>query len=293
MAFDPDRLRALRFPAVEQTLTEKDCILYALGVGYGNDPVDGEQLPFVHEQDGRGLRATPTMASLLGYPGFWYRDLDTGLDAARVVHAAERIELDGPLPTSGRLRSEGGVTAVIDKGAARGALVVSERRITDTATGRRLATVTQTALCRGDGGFDPDGPATSPPRPAPPGRPPDAALTLPTQPQAALIFRLSGDINPLHADPAAARAAGFERPILHGLATYGLVGHALVRLAYDGQPERLRGMEAHFTAPVLPGESVRTEIWRDGDRTRFRALVGERVVIDHGRAWGVGGWGAA
>lgn len=282
---DAERLRALRFPVIEQNLTGRDCILYALGVGCGADPVDPQQLRYVYEKD---LLALPTMASLLCYPGFWYRDMDTGLDATRALHASERIELDGPLPTSGALVAEGGVVSVTDKGAGRGALVVSERRISDKATGRRLALVTQTVLCRGDGGFDPAGPAPSAPRLAPPQGAPDHVVTVQTQPQAALIFRLSGDINPLHADPEEARAVGFPQPILHGLSTYGVAGRALVATVCGGDPGRLRSIEASFTAPVFPGEVVTTEIWGSGDAVRFRALAGDgpqaRVAIDHGRA---------
>ncbi|MFG1304722.1 MaoC/PaaZ C-terminal domain-containing protein [Xanthobacter autotrophicus] len=281
MPFDPDRLRNLRFPRIEQSYGARDCILYALGIGYGDDPLDPAQLVFLYEEN---LAVAPTFASMLAYPGFWYRDLDTGLDAARVVHLAERIELHAPLPASGRVVAEGGVVAVEDLGAARGALVLSRRHILDAASGAALATVTQTALARGDGGFDAGRPR--PPRADAliPERAPDHVVTLPTSPRAALIFRLSGDINPLHADPEAARDAGFPRPVLHGLATYGLAGRALVARAGAGRPERLTLMEARFTAPVFPGDAVRIEIWTDGAEARFRGLVGERVVMDHGLA---------
>lgn len=284
MAFDPDRLRQLRFPVLAHSYTPRDCILYALGIGYGDDPLDGDQLAFLYEE---GLKVAPTFASTVAYPGFWYRDLDTGLDAARVVHLAEEIELHTPLPPAGRMVAEGGVVRVDDLGAGRGALVVSQRVIRDAAHGHPFATVTQTALARGDGGFDGPGGSTSRrtrPEFVLPNRAPDFAMRLATSPRAALIFRLSGDINPLHIDPAAALGAGFPRPLLHGLATYGAAGRALVATVCEGRPERLVRMDAQFTAPVFPGDAVKVEIWAEGPKAMFRALVDERVVLDRGRA---------
>lgn len=284
MAFDPDHLRQLRFPTLAHNYAPRDCILYALGIGYGDDPLDGAQLAFLYEED---LKVAPTFASMIAYPGFWYRDLDTGLDATRVVHLGEEIELHAPLPPAGRMVAEGGVVGVEDLGAARGALVISRRVIRDEADGRALATVTQTALARGDGGFD--GPEGSPSRRARrafvlPDRAPDHAMMLATSPRAALIFRLSRDINPLHIDPVAARDAGFPRPILHGLATYGAAGRALVATACGGRPERLLRLDAQFTAPVFPGDTLQVEIWVEGTEGKFRALVDGRVVIDRGWA---------
>ena len=275
-----EKLLALRFPPVEHVYTARDTMLYALGVGYGVDPLDAPQRDFVIEDR---LRAAPSMAVVLAYPGFWYRDLDTGLDFQRVVHGAEEITLDRPLPVAATVVAQNRIVDIIDKGAGRGALVISQREIFDKSTGDRLATVTQTAFCRGDGGFG--GPA----RPSPavhrlPERPADFSCTLATQPQAALIYRLSGDPNPLHWDPAAARDGGFPRPILHGLATYGLVCHALLRTMCDYDAAALRSMTCRFSAPVFPGDVVRTTIWRDGDVLSFSAHVGETAVISNGRA---------
>jgi len=277
---DHDRLLALEFPEIEHCYTEKDTILYALGVGYGLDPVDEAQLDFVHETR---LKTAPTMAVVLAYPGFWYRNLDTGLDYSQVVHGSEHISLDRPLPPAATVVARNRIVEIIDKGAGRGALVVSRREIREKSSGARLATVTQTAFCRGDGGFG--GPPLPSPKPHKlPDRPPDLVCTLPTSPQAALIYRLSGDDNPLHCDPATARAAGFARPILHGLATFGLAGHALIRCACDGDPAGIVEMECRFSAPVFPGDAVRTEIWRDAEVLSFSAWVGDRQVIANGRA---------
>ena len=216
------------------------------------------------------------MAVTLAYPGYWYRDLDTGLDHQRTVHASESIAIHSTLPVEGTVVARPRVIEVVDKGRERGALVVSERDILDAVTRERLATVRQTALCRGDGGFSRA--AQKGERPAPlPDRTPDRVLTLPTPLQAALIYRLSGDPNPLHVDPEFARAAGFPRPVLHGLATMGLICHAAVRLALGGAPERLRTMDCRFTAPVYPGNSIGCDFWRTGSEWTFRASVADRL----------------
>jgi acyl dehydratase len=274
---DPEKLLALESPVIEQAYRTSDTILYALGVGMGIDPLDPAQLRFVTED---ALVALPTMAVVLGYPHGWWSAAHTGIDALRVVHASERIELHAALPPEGRVRAQMRVLGVTDKGADKGALIAMEREIFDAETGTKLATVGHVAFCRGDGGCGSAGQPLAPPHPMP-GGPADLALELPTQPQTALIYRLSGDRNPLHSDPEFARRAGFPRPILHGLATYGVIGHALLRTLCAGDPARLRGMACRFTSPVYPGDTIRTEIWRDGS---FRALIGDRVVADNGLA---------
>jgi acyl dehydratase len=268
------RLLDLEFPEIRYSYTCRDTMLYALGVGAGLDPLDPDELRFVYE---KSLTALPTMAVTLAYPGYWYRELDTGLDHLRTVHASEKIVIHEPLPVAATVTAQPRVIDVIDKGAGKGALVVSERAIRDVESGARLATVRQTAFCRGDGGFESHPHKSEKPAPLP-ARPPDHALTLPTSPQAALICRLSGDLNPLHCDPVVAREAGFPRPILHGLATMGFVCRAAVRTVLGGAPERLREMDCRFTAPVYPGDTVESEFWRDDDRWRFRARVGDTTV---------------
>jgi acyl dehydratase len=274
---DPKKLLATDFPEIEHAYTQRDTMLYALGIGFGIDPLDAAQLAFVTED---GLKSAPTMAVVLSYPHGWYRR--TGIDFLRVVHASERIVLHRALPPEGVVAARMRVVSVIDKGAGKGALVVAERDIF-ARTGAKLASVRHVGFCRGDGGCGSAGAALPPPQPLP-ARAPDAACTLPTQPQMALIYRLSGDRNPLHNDPATAARAGFSRPILHGLATYGVIGHALLRTLCDYDPARLHGMDCRFTAPVFPGETIRTEIWRDGNVASFRALVDGRVVADNGWA---------
>ncbi len=281
MAIDYERLLNYPIPEVAQELTAKDTILYALGVGLGSDPMDQQQLRFVYED---GLEALPTMAVVLAYPGFWLKRPDTGIDWVKVVHGEQGLVIHKTLPAEGRLIGRSRVTAIIDKGAGRGALLLSERKVF-AADGALLATSTSTTFCRGDGGFGgPSGPSPSP-HPIPE-RAPDASHDLPTLPQAALIYRLSGDTNPLHASPKVAAAAGFPRPILHGLSTFGHVGHALIKLACGYEPARLRSMQVRFSAPVFPGETIRTEIWREDGVVSFRARVLERdaIVINNGRA---------
>jgi acyl dehydratase len=177
------------------------------------------------------------------------------------------------------------IVEVIDKGEGKGAVVYTERKITDKASGGLLATVTQTTFCRADGGFG-GPPRESPPSHKVPERAPDLVCDLGTRPEMALVYRLSADLNPLHADLDVAKAAGFPRPILHGLGTFGVVGHALLKSVCNYDPSRFAAMSGRFSAPVFPGETIRTEIWRDGNVLSFRALVPARniVAMSNGRA---------
>lgn len=277
-----DKLLALKIPDVAQDYTEKDAILYALGVGFGHDPMDEAELAFVYE---KGLKVLPTFATMLGYPAFWIRDLDTGIDWTKAVHGEQGVALHRPIAPHGRVVGATRILDVVDKGPDKGALIYTQRRIIDRDSGETIATLTQTTFCRGDGGFG--GPQRPTPAPhALPERAPDLTCDLATRPEAALIYRLSGDLNPLHAEPAHARAAGFPRPILHGLATFGVACHALIKTICGYDPARLVSMAGRCSAPVFPGETIRTEMWRDGSVVSFRARVAERdvVAINNGRA---------
>ncbi|HTS41878.1 MAG TPA: MaoC/PaaZ C-terminal domain-containing protein [Xanthobacteraceae bacterium] len=282
MAIDYDKLLALKIPEVEHTYTDKDTILYALGGGMGHDPLNADELAFVYEKD---LKPLPTFAAVLGYPGFWVRTMDSGVDWVRSVNGEQAITLHRPLAPKGTVIGRTKILDIVDKGAGKGALIYTERKVSDKASDAMIATVTQTTFCRADGGFG--GPKRdSPPVHAIPDRRPDAACDLSTRPEAALIYRLSGDRNPLHIDPAVAKAAGYERPILHGLATFGVAAHALLKTVCGYDPARLVAFGGRFSAPVFPGETIRTEMWRDGAVVSFRATVVERnvVAMNNGRA---------
>ena len=256
--------------------------LYALGLGLGIDPLDEDQLAFVYEKN---LKVLPTMAVVIGYPGFWVKELDTGIDWVKVVAGEYDLTLHRPLAPRGTVRNKTRVVEIVDKGAGKGAVLYVERTIEDKASGERIATIVQTTFCRGDGGFGGPPREQRPVHPIP-GRPPDLSCDLPTRPETALIYRLSADRNPLHADPVVAKAAGFPRPILHGLATFGIAGHAILKTLCGYDPARLTAIAGRFTAPVFPGETIRTEIWRDGAVVSFRARAVERdaVALNNGRA---------
>lgn len=282
MAIDYDKLINRRFERIVHEYSEKDSMLYALGVGLGMEPFNEDSLRFVYED---GLKALPSMSVVLAYPGFWAKEPDTGIDWVRVLHAGQEAILHRPLPVSGRLEATTRVTEIIDKGPGKGALIVSERVVRDADSGEDLCTLISTTMARGDGGFS--GASAPSPKPDPiPERAPDLVCDLPMLEQAALIYRLSGDFNPLHASPSVARDAGFERPILHGLCTFGVACHALLKTLCDYDPARFHRVRVRFSAPVYPGETIRTEIWRDGDKVAFRCRVTERdlVVIDNGYA---------
>ncbi|WP_372072645.1 MaoC/PaaZ C-terminal domain-containing protein [Tistrella mobilis] len=282
---DHDRLLARAFPPVEQVYDHRDSILYALGLGIGSDPLNPAALGVTYER-APDFAALPTMVVVLGSSGFWAMEPDTGITWQQLLHGEQAITLHGSLPPAGRLTGRTRITGIVDKGPGRGALIYSERSLTDTATGRLIATIEVTSFARADGGFGgPAGPVKTP-QPTPE-RAPDAVHEHATLPQSALIYRLSGDPNPLHADPAVARGAGFDRPILHGLCSYGVAAWSILQATGGGDPARLTALSARFSSPVFPGETLRTEIWREGPEDyAFRTRVPARdvTVLSHGRA---------
>jgi acyl dehydratase len=286
MTIDYDALKNWPFEDIEQQYKPRDVMLYNLGVGYGWKPLDPDELAFVYEKD---LRVAPTFAAVLGFPGFWVKDPRSGIDWVRMLHGEQTLYIHKPLPASATVVGRSRVARIVDKGAGKGALILIERKVTDKATGELLATIEQLNFCRGDGGYSVAG---APSDEAPTSPPPvpecaaDAVCDLPTRPEIAHIYRLSGDDNPLHVDPEIARGAGFERPILHGLATWGVAAHAVLRTMCDSDPTRLALFRARFTAPVYPGETIRTEVWRAGNAVHFRSRVLERdvVVLNNGYA---------
>lgn len=275
MTIDYQHLRNRLFPEIRQSYSRKDVILYALGVGIGQDPLDADQLRFVYEEN---IQVLPTMAVVLGHPGFWLREPDTGIDWKRSLHGEQSLVLHRPLPSEGVVIGRTRIDEIIDKGPGRGAIVYSSRELRGS-DGSLYAEITQSSFCRADGGFGgPSGPARAP-SPVPE-RNPDSSITLFTRPETALIYRLSGDYNPLHVDPAVAAAANFPRPVLHGLATYGIAGHGLLKLLCGYDPARFRRMDVRFSSPVFPGETIRVDIWNEfSGRVAFRATVTERGVV--------------
>ena len=283
MAIDIACLKKSAPTAFAQHYGADDTILYALAVGVGDTEGDSRQLRFAYEED---LQALPTMGLVLGDPGFWLADPATGIDWPQVLYGEVSIDLHGVLPASGDVIGNTRVDDVIDKGPEKGALLYTTREVVDRDSGRPLCTVKSTYLCRSEGGFGGPSGSRRIPKPLPlPERPADESVTLPTRPGAALLYRLTGDRNPLHVDPAVAHSAGHPRTILHGLCTFGVAGHALLRTLCDYQAWRVVSIGARFVAPVYPGDTLLTEMWREGaGQAVFRCSVPERaqIVLSHG-----------
>ena len=270
-----DALCEHRFPVTRVAYTDKDTILYALSVGAGSDSLDARQLRLVYEKD---LCVLPTIAAVLAHPGAWISNPCFGVDYPKLLHGEQRLIVHRPLAPQGEIDASYRIAAVVDKGEGKGALLYFEKQLRDAASSELLCTVRSTLFLRGDGGAGSFG---TPPEPLPNGLnvalEPLDELKMPMG--AALLYRLNGDRNPLHADPAVARQAGFERPILHGLCTYGVIGYLLVRTVCDHDPSRLLSLGARFSSPVFPGETIRLEAVRRSDEVRFQATVPERNVV--------------
>lgn len=274
-----ERIQSLAFSGLEQAYVERDTILYALGLGFGANPTDEAELPFVYE---KALRAVPSMCSILCQPGFWARDPAFGIDWVKVLHAEQAFMLHAPIPRAGTVLGDVRIIGIEDKGPDKGALLHQEKRLY-ADKGRELATVRTTLFLRGNGGEGEFGPAI-PPAPPLPKRAADRRLAIPTSTRAALIYRLSGDWNPLHADPEIAHRAGFEKPILHGLCTFGIACRAILMAYCGGDPTRLASMFARFSRPVFPGETIAFEFFEEANALRFRAVSLERDVVVLDRA---------
>jgi acyl dehydratase len=275
MHINHEKLLKLRFEEIEHSYTYRDTILYALGIGLGYAPLDEKQLKFVYED---GLQALPSMSVILAYPGFWLKDMDSGVDWTKVLHVGHEIESYRPLPVAGTVVARTRIVDVIDKGEGKGTLISYSRTIRDKKTSENLCSITQTILARGDGGWGGPQKLSNKPHPIPE-RSPDLICEFPTMPQAALIYRLSGDYNPLHAVSSLAKSAGFDAPILHGLCTYGIACFSLLKMCCNYNVTQLDHMKVRFSSVVYPGETIRTEIWRDGSTISFRCLVVERGIV--------------
>lgn len=259
---------------------DKDTMLYALGVGMGADPLDTRELPFVFEN---GLKVLPTQTTMMAWGAGLTHML--GLNFLMVVHGEQRIEIKKPLQSAADLLADWRVESIADKGPGKGAVIVTETTLKEKRSGEPFAILRTTIVARGDGGFGGPADAGAAPHPTP-DREPDAVVEIKTRPDQALLYRLSGDRNPLHADPGFAKFAGFDRPILHGLCTYAITCRAVLATYCDYDPNRILAHDARFSAPVFPGETVVTRLWRDGNVVAFDAGVAERpgvTVIKNGR----------
>src|SRR5271169_2323392 len=291
--FYPDILQQ-RTAARTFSYGDKDVMLYALGIGLGADPMNEKELPFVYE---RGLKVVPTAATVLAAGGGGGRAARAAADAPAmpaghrpsqinflmVVHGEQKVELHKPLPTTGTFTAEGRTVGAWDKGEGKGAVVMNETVWTDEK-GEKAATLTMSMFYRGDGGFG--GPTEGQPEPhATPTRAPDLSVDISTRPDQALLYRLNGDRNPLHSDPEFARRAGFPRPILHGMCTFGITCRGILQTYADYDASAFRQHAARFSAPVYPGETVTLDMWKDGNVISFEARVKARnaVVIRSGR----------
>lgn len=265
---------------------EKDVMLYALGVGFGRDPLNGDELPFVYEN--AGLKVPPTFASVIprgeAPPENQRMPQKSSINFLMVVDGERRITMHKPLPPKCTTVSDERMLDILDKGEGKGAVLIQERVARDAASGDKLFTIVSSIFARGDGGFG-GKPQGGPALHEIPTRAPDLIHECDTRPDQALLYALSGDRNPLHRDPKVAQMVGFPRPILHGLCSYGTACRAVISTLAQYQPERITQFDVRFSKPVFPGETLVVEMWQDGATISYRASVKERpgtVVLNNG-----------
>jgi acyl dehydratase len=258
--------------------TERETMLYALGIGFGRDPLNEAELPFVYEN---GLRPIPTFAVVASWDSPLLDRM--GINHALLLHGEQRVTMQRPLPIAAEILADERIVGLFDKGE-KGAIVILEKTLKLKGTSEEICTWVATLVARSDGGFG--GPRDGAPQPHPlPTRAPDLVRDCDTRPDQALLYALSGDRNPLHRDPGVARLAGFPRPILHGLCTYGTACRAIISTVCHYDANRITSFDARFSAPVFPGETIATEMWVEGNVVSFRSRVNERgvVVINNGK----------
>ena len=262
------------------TYTDADAMLYALAIGMGRDPVDTRELPYVYEQ-GEPLRTVPTLATVL-VPDMFPKGL--GWDYSQILHSEQRLTLYRPLPPAAELKINKRVVDAFDRGPKLGALVLLEAEGRLASDDTVLFTMGCTIVARGDGGFGgPRGKGIPPHRV--PRREPDLSCDIGTRANQALLYRLTGDRNPLHADPARAQVVGYDRPILHGLCTFGVACKAILQTICDYDYTLIEQFDARFSSPVMPGDTITTDMWQDGHVVSFSCTVKERdeVVLRNGK----------
>jgi acyl dehydratase len=280
MPLTAQALMGYAIPEARQTVSPRDAILYALTTGYGSEPLDAAHLRRTQET---GLQPAPTLANVVAHAGPWMKA--AGVDWQKLVHSEHRLTVHRPLPLDAPLHSRSRMLSVVDRGVEKGMFATFERVIF-AEDESRLATIIQTNACRGDGGCGSAGDAPEA-LPAVPEREPDARVLLSIRNDAALLYRLNGDLNPLHSDPGYAGRAGFPRPILHGLCTFGHAAYAIGRCTgSSGDIADIESIAARFTGVVFPGDRLEFQIWRDDRDIRFRVQLPERGVtaLDNGTA---------
>ncbi|MEX1037448.1 MAG: MaoC/PaaZ C-terminal domain-containing protein [Acidimicrobiia bacterium] len=272
MPIDVDKAVGATFAPTTYEWSDRDVILYHLALGAGNPPTDENELRYAYEGD---LHVLPSFGTIPPFGTMMSLGSVEGLDVnlASILHGEQEIEIHEPITTSGTVTQEGRVTDIFDKG--KGAVIVMEIVSTDEKSGEPMFTNRSSIFVRGEGGFGGDsGPAAAS---TIPDREPDHVVESPTMPQQALLYRMSsGDLNPLHADPGFAMFAGFERPILHGLCTYGIALKAVVDTALGHEPGVVTAYKARFSGSVYPGETVVTRVWETDDGVALEATTAER-----------------
>ena len=277
MPINYDEIMSMTSENVEISYSDKDSILYSLGVGLGNDPMNMAELKYVYENSQVAL---PSMAT-----NFQYHSpllLKANINFILVVHGEQKLSFSNPLPVSGDFISNAKVIGCYDKGAGKGAIIEVETTINLKKDNTEICKLVSTTFARGDGGFG--GPESPKNEIFKPEGDPDFVHEIKTKPDQALIFRLSGDYNPLHSDPNFAKTAGFEKPILHGMCTYGIACRSLVESVCEGDAKRLKKFDCRFSSPVYPGETIVTEMWKNGSKVYYQSKVKERdkIVIKNG-----------
>ena len=277
MTINYDEIMNLTSENVEISYSDKDSILYSLGIGLGNDPMNLNELKYVYENSQSVL---PSMAT-----NFQYHSpllLKTNINFIMVVHGEQRLSITNTLPVSGDFIANAKVIGCYDKGPARGAIIEVETSVKNKKNNEEICKLVSTTFARGDGGFG--GPDSPKKEIFIPDGEPDYVSEVSTKPDQALIFRLSGDYNPLHSDPNFAKAAGFEKPILHGMCTYGIACRSLVNEICENDASKLKRFDCRFSSPVYPGETIITEMWKKDKMIYFNSKVKERdkLVLKNG-----------
>ncbi len=279
MALNHDKLMSLKRTGDRFAYTDRETMLYAIGIGMSRDPYDPAELAYTFEKD--KLKTVASMATVLQRVPLLK---DCGYDYTKVVHGEQRLTLHKPLEPEGAILVDSRVAEAYDKGAGKGAIIYTELKARDATTNEPLYTLTSTTFARGDGGYG--GPAGQGPAPHElPTRKPDLTAAAETRLDQALLYRLNGDRNPLHADPELAKRVGFPVPILHGLCTYGTACRTILKEVAKYDHTKIRGFDVRFSSPVYPGETILSDMWVDGNTVSFRCRLKERdvTVINNGK----------